>query len=139
MNMSVGVRAKGAIEMLWIIIKMHEKAPQGGSGTSWEMVCSQPAGKAGDRMLIEMLFFKITMTSTFTSSTVCWGWLYNCDYIRCDEQLCSWEGLWCVWGKMELVVTPVLKLLCKESLFSVLYNIIIFWPKFSMLVLSLPS
>lgn len=96
LSMSVGVKVKGAIEMLWIIIKIHEKALQGRTGTSWEMVCSQPAGKAEDRMLIEMLFLKITMTSTFISSALCRSCLYNWDCIRCDEQMCSREGLCCV-------------------------------------------
>lgn len=108
LNMSVGVKVKGAIEMLWIIIKIHEKALQGRTGTSWEMDCSQPAGKAEDRMLIEMLFLKITMTSTFISSALCWSCLYNWDYIRCDEQMCSERG-WAVLGKVELAARLVAK------------------------------
>lgn len=46
-------------------------------------------------MLIEMLFFKITVTSTFIATALYWDWLYNHDHIRCDELLCCQDRLCC--------------------------------------------
>lgn len=90
-------------------------------------------------MLIEMLFLKITMTSTFISSALCRGWLYNGDYIRCDEQLCSSGGTVLCWGRWSWQRCLQLKLLQQESLLSVPYNFVTIQLKFSMLVLSLAS